>query len=131
MQEENIKTYIIDASFIIAFLLPDESVEYVDKVFAQYRAGKVNFISSPLLPFEIVNTLKEASRKRIKDQQALGLLTKFLGLIIEFESIDYEILLKLSMGKNLSAYDASYLYLSQKNNLKLLTLDDILKKLAK
>lgn len=125
----NTKTYIIDASFILAFLLPDEDVETVNRIFERYAQGKINFISSPLLAFEVINSLKEATRKRIEENKALDLVREFLKMKIEYGIIDFEDLLKISLKNNISAYDASYLYLAQKENEELLSLDEKLKSL--
>ena len=90
MPAGNIKTYIIDASFCLAYLLPDEDVEVVNKIFEDYAEGKVRFISSPLLPYEVINGLREATRKRIKDDQALSLAIEFFKIDITYQSIDFE-----------------------------------------
>ena len=45
--DENISgEVVVDASFILAFLLPDEKVDQVDKIFDLYEVGKINFIST-------------------------------------------------------------------------------------
>ena len=126
----NIKTYIIDASFCLAYLLPDEDAEVVNKIFEEYAQGKIVFISSPLLPYEIINSLREATRKRVKEDQALALAIEFLDIDIIYQTIDFKELLKLSIKNHLSAYDASYLYLAKKEDAELLTLDTKLKNLA-
>ena len=129
MPAGNIKTYIIDASFVLAYLLPDENVEVVNKVFEEYAQGRTGFISSPLLAYEVINSLREAARKRIEEDQALALTIEFLKIDITYQTIDFEQLLKLSIKNGLSAYDASYLYLAQKEKAKLLSLDEKLKSL--
>lgn len=130
MPEENIKIFVIDASFMLAFLLPDERIEQVEEVFKQYSQGKVNLIASKILPFEVINSLKYAIPKRINPQSAKLLIEDFLKYKIEFEEIDFQDVLDLSLNKNLSIYDASYLHLAQANNLLLLTLDKKLKNLS-
>ena len=130
MPAGNIKTHIIDASFILAYLLPDEDVQVVNKTFEEYAQGKIRLISSPLLAFEVINSLREATRKRINKAQALNLTIEFLKIDITYQDINFEQLIRLSIDNNLSAYDASYLYLAQKENTKLLTLDTKLKNLV-
>ena len=49
---------VVDASFILAFLLPDERVEQVDEIFYLYETGKITLFSTKLLPFEILNGLR-------------------------------------------------------------------------
>lgn len=131
MRGENIKTYILDASFILAFLLPDEQVERVDDIFMRYQEGVINFISSPILPLEVINGLKYTlARGRINKQTALNLIQDFLMVKINIIDIDLEKTFKISLNSNQSVYDASYLYLAKKQKMELLTLDDKLKKLT-
>ena len=57
MPGESIKTVAVDASFILAYLLPDEKTPD-EKLFAQHNDGEIQFISTYLLPFEVLNSLK-------------------------------------------------------------------------
>lgn len=128
MPEENIKTYIIDASFVLAFLLPDERSEEVKEVFAQYALGKANFISAGLLPFEVTNGLKSAIPKRLNKQTAKILLEDFINYKIVLKEVSLKQALNLSLSCDLSVYDAAYLYLARFQHLPLLTLDKDLQK---
>lgn len=130
MAENTNQVYVIDASFILAFLLPDERNEQVVEVFKQYSLGKINFIASKVLPFEIVNSLKNAIPKRVTQQNVIIMIENFLELKIEFMETDLKQILNLSLTKYLSVYDTSYLYLAQTNNFPLLTLDKKLKALS-
>lgn len=131
MPEENIKTYIIDASFVVAYLLPDEKIDKVNKLFEEYVQGEINLISSTILPLEVANAMKSAiGQHRIEKQKAVDLINEFLKIGINFEPLDLERILDLSLKNQLSVYDASYLYLAEENNIQLLTLDKKLEKLA-
>lgn len=130
MKEEKLINYILDASFLLSYLLPDERVEKVDYIFQQFKDGKVNFISNQLLPFEIINGLKYALKsKRLSKKTANSLINDFISYEIEYHEVDLKEVLTLSIEKDLTVYDASYLYLSKTNKLPLLTLDERLKKL--
>ena len=132
MQEENISNYIIDSSFILGYLLPDENVVHVDEVFKKYTQGTVSFFSSPLLPFEVVNGIKYAIvSKRIDNKKAHILIRDFSNVVITLEDVDFEEILEKSLSKNLSVYDAPYLWLSHKKNFPLLTLDKRIQRLLK
>ncbi|KKR32021.1 MAG: hypothetical protein UT63_C0054G0008 [Candidatus Gottesmanbacteria bacterium GW2011_GWC2_39_8] len=127
---ENIDSFVIDASFILAFLLPDEKTSKVDKIFSEYKDGKIKLLSTELLPFEVLNGLKSALlRKRIKRKEALVLVNAFVNLDITLEKIDIVEVFDIR-AKKLSFYDASYLYLSKINRFKLLSLDKYLIKLS-
>ena len=122
---------IVDASFILDFLLPDEQSVYVIKTLEEYKEGTMSFIAPIILPFEVINGLKYAvESKRIKESIALELLEIFLKLDIGLLQINLKKTLLISLKKELSIYDASYLYLAENLNLPLLTLDKKLRKLA-
>lgn len=121
---------VIDASFVLDFLLPDEQSPYVIKTFEEYKKGQITLVCPVILPFEVANGLKYAVKsKRIKENVASELLEAFLKLDIGLLQINLEKALYVSLEKELSIYDASYITLSQQENLALLTLDERLKSL--
>lgn len=121
---------VVDASFILDFLLPDEQSTNVIKTFEDYKKGEMNFIAPIILPFEVANGLKYAVKsKRIKEGVALELLETFLKLDITLLQISLEKTLQISLEKELSIYDALYVALARQENFSLLTLDKKLKKL--
>lgn len=121
----NVKTkLVIDASFALAFILPDEYNLEANNYFNQFKAGTINFISSPLLMFEITNGLLLAlKRKRVNKDYCKERLEELSNYKIEIEKINFTETFLLAQKHNLTFYDASYLYLSQSQNLPLLTLD--------
>lgn len=122
---------VADASFILDFLLPDEQSAYVIKTFYEYKKGEMSFIAPIILPFEVANGLKYAvESKRIKENIASELLETFFKLDIGLLQINLEKALRVSLEEKLSIYDASYITLSQQENLPLLTLDEKLRKLT-
>lgn len=122
--------HIVDASFALSFLLPDESIEEVDMVFDRHKQREILLISAPILPFEVLNGLKSAIlSKRISIQEALGHAVDFFELRIELMDIDHIESLELSQKHDLSYYDTCYLYLAQTRGAPLLTLDERLKNL--
>lgn len=130
MPGESIKTAAVDASFILAYLLPDEKTP--DKeIFARHNAGEIQFISTYLLPFEVLNSLKFCfKQKRLSQFLAKGLMEKFFDLEIELLPVEFADVFKLAEKKNLTVYDASYLWLAKNKKVKLQTLDKQLKKIA-
>lgn len=116
---------VVDASYILAFLLPDEHIDRVDRVFDAYQEGKISLVSTLLLPFEVFNGLASAvKQKRLTQKSAVKLGQGFLELSIAFEPINYVDALELALNNKLSVYDGAYLLLAQQNRLKLLTCDD-------
>ena len=128
----NTKSYIIDASFILTYLFPDEPYTEADALFEEYEKGSVKLCSSSLLPLEVANGLRSSVlRKRYDKKTILTLFRTFLEYPIDFKKLNYEEILSLSLEKSISVYDASYLSLSYNLNLPLLTRDETLKKLSK
>ncbi|MEK7073779.1 MAG: type II toxin-antitoxin system VapC family toxin [Patescibacteria group bacterium] len=129
---ENINppSFVIDASFVLAYLFPDESNKSVDEKFIAHENGEVRFISIELLAFEVSNSLRVAvMRKRVSEKVARRLLTRMGDLDIKPCSVDLTKTFDLAMRKGLTVYDASYLWLALEKRLPLLTLDAQLRQL--
>lgn len=107
--------------------------------FEEAEAGEVlprlkghELLAPALLNFELANTcLKKlkreptASRETILDQYRLA-----LRLPVKMSEIDFEGVVPLAQQHNISAYDASYLWLARALGVELVTLDDKLNKAA-
>lgn len=132
MKDANSKVILIDASFVLSFLLPDEKKDPALDIFLKYKEEKVDLLSSPILKLEVTNGIKSAVKsKRIDKKVALTLMEDFLNIDIEYIEINLTETFELALKEDLSAYDASYIWLSQKENIPLFTLDKKMQKLAK
>lgn len=121
---EKSEKYIVDSSFVLAFLLPDEHSIFADDIFKDFAAGRLQLISTEPLFYEVLNGLKAAvSKNRIKEKLAGELKDLFLNLTIEAQKIDFRLCWILAWQKKLTIYDASYLALSQTSRGKLLSFD--------
>ncbi len=120
------KTYVIDASFVLSFLLPDEEKqEKVDSLFETYAEGNCSFISIPLLPFEVLNGLTSAiKRRRIDRPLAERAVRNFFDLQIALQDVPWETVWDKAQAHGLSIYDAGYVALATSENAELLTLDE-------
>ena len=126
--DANAKDFVVDSSFVLAALLPDENLAFPTEIFDKFTAGKISISSTLLLPFEITSALKLAvMRKRIDEDKAAEILNKFLSLDLSLEEINFNGVFKLAQKESLTGYDASYLWLAQKKNTQLLSLDKHLK----
>lgn len=131
MAENISKGYIVDASFVLAFLLPDEYAKNVDRKFELYSQNKIHFMSTYLLPFEVLNGLKIAVlRKRLNKKLATSLASNFFYFKIKLIKIDLKKSFLLALKRGLTIYDASYLYLTKSKNASLLTQDKRLEQLS-
>ncbi len=125
------KFFVVDSSFILSYLLPDENLPQVEKIFSQYEEGSIEFISTEMLPFEVFNGLCSAlNSKRISKRQLRDLGDRFIKLAIRSIEVDYLAVADLAVSKNLTFYDACYLYIENKRKIPLLTLDKALQKLV-
>ncbi len=123
------KRCVIDASFCLAFLMPDEYGLEVNVSFASFIQGQLFYLAPTLLPYEIANAILCAvDRKRITTEEAFGVLQKFQQLDIALFSINQQHVLELAHREKLNIYDASYLSLSIQEHASLLTLDKRLKR---
>src|SRR3989344_3874078 len=114
---------VVDASIVLAWLLPDEREEMVNRIFAAYRQKKNHIYAPKLLVYELINGLKSAIlRKRIDWLKAKRAIDVFLQM--KFELIDQsgeeKTILQMANKFNLSVYDASYVVLAKKLKVKLL-----------
>lgn len=124
MEENSKPIFVVDASFILAFLLRDGNCQQTDAFFKKYRDDRISLVAPELLYYEVANGLKSASlTKRINQKQSVGLLSLFLSLDIKTQTTNWNDVLEVAFLKKISCYDASYLVLSHHLNAKLLTFD--------
>lgn len=120
---------VIDSSFILSYLFPDEGSREVDEIFEQFFSQKLSLIAPTLLPYEVCNGLKSAHvRNRITDTKGLELLNDFTNLDISLFSVDLTHTLHIAKKFQLSVYDAAYVVLAQFYKCELLTHDRQLKR---
>ena len=135
MRGENTKdknTFVVDTSFVLAYLLPDEKERVVEEMFSKFGENKISFVSPNLLLFETINGLRSAVvQKRLSPKEAELLLDSFLDIGILFEKVDEKQVLDLALNKSITAYDASYVWLAKSKKIKLLTLDERLETVVK
>lgn len=125
-------TFVVDTSFVLAYLLPDEKERNVEEIFSKFEENKIDLISPHLLVYETINGLRSAVlQKRQTEKTAELLLDSFLNMGILFEKVNEKEVLRLALKKSITAYDASYVWLAKSQNIKLLTLDEKLGKALK
>lgn len=120
-------TFVVDASFVLAFLLDENNIE-VESIFKKQALGKVYFIAPSILKYEVGNSLRtKLLRKKLKKDRVGKIYQSFLAINIKEETINFYDVLDLALEKNISFYDASYLYLAKSKKINLLSLDHSLK----
>jgi predicted nucleic acid-binding protein len=110
---------IVDASAILAVLLDEAERAAVEVLLANER-----LVAPHLLLFEVANKCAiEARRSPDKKHHYIDALTKFLDLNIELRDADIVGTFVLADMHELTAYDASYLWLARELDVELVTLD--------
>jgi len=116
------KAVVIDASYILDVLFPDEKIK---------ELPKVKLVAPTLLQYEIVNAIKMAVvRKRIGQNVGRELIKEWQNWRIDYQEVDLTAVMNLALSNDLSVYDASYLWLAKEKKAKLLTWDKKLTRLA-
>jgi predicted nucleic acid-binding protein len=110
---------VVDASAVIAVLLDEPERLAVEPLLARQ-----NLIAPTLLPFEITNVCAtNALRFPDKEARYADALADFFGWSIALHDVDLVGAFVLARRYGLTAYDASYLWLSRELGLELVTLD--------
>lgn len=127
------ESYIVDASVVIAWLLPLEVYKsFAENILQLYRQNKVTLLAPIILPCEVINSLKTALlRRRITKSEAFSALRLFTTIKIKFIGQSVEDILHTAIIHDLSAYDSMYVSLALSHSHKLITGDKILYKKMK
>jgi predicted nucleic acid-binding protein len=125
--------FVIDASIVLAWLLPDEQSGAAERLIG--RAARERARAPSLLLLEVGNALLQAERRnRLPAALRSELLDAFTSLPIALEPVGAESMLRANdvAGRHaLSLYDACYLELALARGLPLATLDRALARAAR
>jgi len=115
----------IDASVVIASLLPDEPYRDASlRILKEFLSGNLELFAISLLRFEITNALwKAISRGRTKLNDAQAALREFEAFNLPEREVATQEILKTAHAYNRSAYDAAYLTLAKSEQVLLVTAD--------
>jgi len=128
-------TYVFDASFVGAIIIPDEHNPRINKI--QAGIGEEENIFVPqLIWYEIASIFRNLiRRKRYTPDEVVQFIPLLAAVRLETDhetGADYsQQLLRLCNEYNLSSYDAAYLELAERTNAVLCTLDEDLRVVAK
>ncbi|MDE3166314.1 MAG: type II toxin-antitoxin system VapC family toxin [Acidobacteriota bacterium] len=127
--------FVLDAALTLAWCFADEANELVSYAYSSLR-NRLSFALVPdLWPFEVANVLAGAERRRrISAGQVADFLEELRALPIHVERreaiwICHDLTL-LCRRHPLTAYDAAYLSLAQREQAPLATLDEQLRAAA-
>lgn len=87
--------------------------------------GNADLVAPALLRFEVTNIAWKKIRRHSKQAELIGAgLRLALELDVGYVDVDHEAVLDLAVEKGVTAYDASYLWLSRTLKAPLVTLDE-------
>ncbi len=121
---------VVDSSVIIAWLLNEKISPAIAQLIDEIGSSRVVPYAPSLLNYEVINILYVATlRKSITSDQAKRCLTTYSLLRLQTEHTpNLSDLLRLSLELNISAYDATYVWLAHSQSIPLCTLDKKLQK---
>jgi len=115
----------IDASVVIASLLPDEPYRGASlRILKEFFSGRLELLAPSVLQFEITNALwKAVFRGRTKLEDAQEALRQFEAFNLPEREVATQEILRIAHTHNRSAYDAAYLTLAESEQVRLVTAD--------
>jgi predicted nucleic acid-binding protein len=117
---------VVDASALAALLFGEPEAEAVASLLSNAR-----LVAPGLLAFELANVCLTKARRYPEQQPALMAAFRLRGrLRVEEVAVDHDSTVELAAATGLTAYDASYLWLSRQLGAELVTLDRQLAKAA-
>lgn len=117
---------VVDSSAVAALLFGEPD----GPVIAERIAG-ASLVAPGLLGFELANVCLIKQRRHVEQSTALAHALTLRSLLgIEEMSVDHDAVVELAATAGLTAYDASYLWLSQQLSAELVTLDRQLERAA-
>lgn len=116
-------SFVVDASIVAAWLLPDEDNELAEQ--ARLAMADEDALAPDLLWHEVRNILIISERRnRITAEGSANLLIRLRRVPLRIIDIKDDLsILQLAREHRLSAYDATYLALAVIENVALVTLD--------
>jgi predicted nucleic acid-binding protein len=123
--------FVLDASVALAWCFEDEATSQTDAVLD--RLAEDSAVAPSLWELEVVNVLLLAERRgRITESQTARFVTLLSQLPIHINSAEADMGAVLAAGRHhgLTAYDAAYLVLAEREGVPLATTDGKLRKAA-
>ena len=111
---------VADASVLAALLFGEPKAEEAERLLAD-----TDLYEPPLLAYELASVCrKKILRYPELERQLLQALSVGLSLHIQWVDVDQRQVVQLALERNLTTYDASYVWLSRELDLPLHTFDE-------
>ena len=127
-------TVVLDASVLLAIILPDERSDEGGALVEAAAAGELTVVVPPMASAEVCNGVAVAlARRRLTRTEAMDALGLFDDLSIDVVAprLSLSELLELALAETISVYDATYLALAMQQRGRLSTLDAALGRAAR
>ncbi len=123
---------VVDSSVIVALVLPEEHSNWALGKLSEHEYSHILEFSY----YEVANAIKCKTPNRLNNKEAQKSFTRALGIMNQFGVHSFgEVIvgaMNLALEHNIAVYDAAFLSLADKSDMKLLTLDmELVKKLEK
>lgn len=111
---------VVDASVLAALVFGEKRARE-----ARVALGRDRLYAPRLMGYELAHVaVKKIGKQPEQREDILKALDLALRLEIQWVDVDLSAVAKLAIGKGLTAYDASYLYVSASLGIPLLTFDE-------
>ena len=124
------KRIVVDASVVLKWYLSDEKYSQVAlEILDKYVSYEIEILAPSLLEYEVLNGLLIAQKRgRIKEEMLVTAVEGFISLEIPQKALSffYPEVMNFSESYDLSAYDASYLALADKESALMVAADESL-----
>ena len=110
---------VVDASVVVASLIDDDARGYLVARALDSR----DLFAPEVLPFEVLQTLRGLEGRKVPAHRVDVALRAFFRMPVELSSLESVAPRTWELRHNLTAYDASYVALSERLGVPLITLD--------
>lgn len=119
--------YVLDSNVALKCFLPEEQSDLARALLSRARAGSVSLIAPEILLAEVAHSLRrEVVRKRLPTDDARSIWRDIRAIQIELHPVATlaDDALALSLEHMGAVYDALYLALAVREDVKVVTADD-------
>ena len=126
---------VLDCSYLVPYFLGDEDSQEIVATVEGIQTQKLVWVSQPLLDYELSNVLRTAFKAGRIDEKGIDMAFAALDILprklVDLSTLQKRETLDLALRRDLSFYDASYLFLALLENAQLATQDKKLIQAAK
>jgi len=119
--------YVVDASIIAKLFITEDYSDKAMEIVNAHARGQISLSAPTLIVYELGNVFWK--HPQVTHEEAYKFIKKFLDLNINLVDIHSKTELlkatcKISESRGVTFYDASYIALTEKNKVKLVTADE-------